>query len=83
MLKSPDRRTVVRDTDLAVSNEYDAIVERLKVLHPSLDTLEIQVAVEDATQQFQQARLQMFVPLLVEKLARDECRRLDRHHRKS
>jgi hypothetical protein len=75
VLKSPDRRTVVRDTDLAVSNEYDAIVERLKILHPTLDALQIRVAVEDATQQFEQARLRMFVPLLVEKIADDECRR--------
>ncbi len=78
MVKTPAGPTVVRATDLDVSSEYDVIIERLTILHPTLDAHEIRAAVESATRQFEDARLTMFIPLLVEKVARDECRRLHR-----
>jgi hypothetical protein len=61
---------------LILAHAYDAIVDRLPLLQPTLEVLEIRVIVEAVAQRFERARLQQFVPLLVEKIARDECRRL-------
>ena len=66
MLQTQEGPPVVRKSDLVISSEYDVIIERLKILHPTLDTLEIRMAVETAAAQFEGARLKMFVPLLVE-----------------
>jgi hypothetical protein len=80
MFSTQGKTTIEGDVELAVADEYDVIVERLESLYPSLDVIAIKVAVTDATRQFEHARLKMFVPLLVEKIARDECRRLVAFH---
>lgn len=55
-------------------DEYSAIVERLKMMYPTLEPFEIRVIVDVAAADFEDARLNQFVPLLFEKIARDECR---------
>lgn len=56
--------------------DLEVIVERLRRRHPELNLTEIRTVVDDAAKAFEGVRLQHFVPLLVEKTARDECRRL-------
>ncbi len=56
--------------------DLEVVVDRLRRQHPDIDVTEIRIVVDDAAKAFEGARLQHFVPLLVEKIARDECRRL-------
>ncbi len=76
VLKTSDQSTAAGAADLALAVKYDAIVQRLQLHYPTLDALEIRIAVEEVARQFDDAPLQPFVPLLVEKLARDRCHEL-------
>lgn len=62
----------------AVAAACGAIVERLRILHPSLDEAEIRLIVAEAAHRFDEVRLPQFTPLLIEKVARDECRKRTR-----
>jgi hypothetical protein len=64
----------------AANHNSDIIVDRLEMSFPEMDTTEIRDVVENALRDFQGARMQQFVPLLAEKIARDECRHLRNAH---
>ena len=67
-------RAVSSDGPSAIGRDFEVIVERLRASYPELVETDIRLVVLEAAHSFEEARLRPFVPLLVEKIARDECR---------
>jgi hypothetical protein len=68
------QRTVSSDNSSIVEHEFEVIVDRLRASYPDLVETDIRTMVREVARDFEGARLRPFVPLLVEKIARDECR---------
>jgi hypothetical protein len=62
------------------NHNSNIIIDRLGMSFPEMDATQIRDVVESALRDFQGARMQQFVPLLAEKIARDECRHLRKAH---
>ncbi len=56
-------------------DEYEHLIERMRIAHPDLAPIEVRQIVDAAARKLAGARLRQFVPLLVERAARDACRR--------
>ena len=65
----------VQPPTAAEAHLLEAIVARLVPAFPDLDESEVRDAVACAHRDLQDARLQQFVPLLVERDAKADCRR--------
>ena len=64
----------------AESTAFDRIIDRLRASYPELDGTAITLVVQDAVRDLDGGRLRQYVPLLVEKVARDTCRHRQNRH---
>ena len=61
--------------DVVSAHEVQRVVDRIRLSYPDLELHQIRRIVDSAVRELADARLRQFVPLLVERAAKDECRR--------
>ena len=59
---------------VVTEHEYQHVIDRIRLSYPDLEVRQIERIVDTAVRELAGARLRQFVPLLVERAARDECR---------
>lgn len=59
---------------VVTNHEYQHVIDRIRLSFPDMDPRQIRQIVDAAVRELAGARLKQFVPLLVERTARDECR---------